>query len=43
MIANDKGFDLSSPEATANLQVTTIMQNLRKLDPAIHLDHKVSS
>lgn len=41
MIANDKGFDLSSPEATANLQVTTIMQNLRKLDPAIHLDHKV--
>lgn len=41
MIPNDKGFDLSSPEATVATQVTTIGQNLRKLDPALHMDVKI--
>jgi len=41
MIPNDKGFDLSSPEATAGLLVTTVLPNLRKLDAALHLDYKV--
>ena len=42
MAPSDKGFGLSSPEATANLLVTTIMQNMRtKLDPELHLDVKV--
>ena len=41
MIPNDKGFDLSSPEATASLLVTTIVPNFRKLDPALHLELKV--
>jgi len=41
MAPSDKGFGLSSPEATANLLVTTIMQNMRtKLDPELHLDVK---
>jgi len=40
MIPNDKGFDLSSPEATGSLLVTTIVPNFRKLDPALHLDLK---
>lgn len=40
MIPNDKGFDLSSPEATAAILVTTIQPNLRKLDPGLHLDLK---
>ena len=30
MIPNDRGFDLSSPEATAALHVTTIIPNLRQ-------------
>ncbi len=38
MIPNDKGFDLSSPEATARILVTTIMPNLRKLDANLHLE-----
>ena len=43
MAPSDKGFGLSSPEATANLLVTTIMQNMRtKLDPELHLDVKVT-
>ena len=41
MIVNDRGFDLSSPEATVQILVTTILPNLRKLDPAIHMDQKL--
>lgn len=41
MIPNDKGFDLSSPEATAGLLVTTVLPNLRKLDSSLHLDVKI--
>ena len=42
MIPNDRGVDLSSPEATVAIAVTTIVPNLRKLDAAIHMDEKVS-
>ncbi len=41
MIPNDRGFDLSSPEATARVLVTTIVPNLRKLDAALHMQQKV--
>jgi len=40
MIPNERGFDLSSPDATASILVTTVVPNLRKLDPALHMDHK---
>jgi interleukin enhancer-binding factor 2 len=43
MIPNDRGFDLSSPEATAAMHVTTIIPNLRKLDAALHMDAKILS
>lgn len=41
MITNDRGFDLSSPEATVCILVTTIIPNLRKLDPSLHMDQKI--
>ena len=41
MIPNDRGVDLSSPEATVAIAVTTIVPNLRKLDAAIHMDEKM--
>ncbi len=40
MIPNERGFDLSSPDSTASIQVTTVVHNLRKLDPTLHMDHK---
>ena len=43
MIPNDRGFDLSSPEATAAMHVTTIIPNLRKLDSNLHMDGKILS
>lgn len=43
MIPNDRGFDLSSPEATAAMHVTTIIPNLRKLDANLHMDGKILS
>ena len=43
MIPNDRGFDLSSPEATAAMHVTTIIPNLRKLDSGLHMDAKILS
>ena len=41
MMSNEKGFDLSSPKATVAVQITTILPNLRKLDPDLHLDIKI--
>lgn len=43
MIPNDRGFDLSSPEATAAMHITTIIPNLRKLDQNLHMDAKILS
>lgn len=41
MIPNDKGIDLSSPEATTRILVTTLTTNFRKLDATIHMELKV--
>jgi interleukin enhancer-binding factor 2 len=41
MLPNEKGFDLSNTEATARILVTTIPPNLKKLEPALHLDSKL--
>lgn len=35
------GFDLSNVQATVRILITTIAPNMRKLDPAIHMDGKV--
>jgi len=43
MLTNECGFDLSSPEATAKMHVTTIIPNLRKLDANLHMDAKILS
>ena len=37
---NDKGFDLSSSKATVGVAISTIVPNLRKIDPELHLDVK---
>lgn len=41
MIPDEKGFNLASPEATIQIMVTTVVPNMRKLDPSIHMDPKV--
>ncbi|XP_075223365.1 interleukin enhancer-binding factor 2 homolog [Lycorma delicatula] len=41
LITNDRGFEISNTDATVRVLVTTVHQNLRKLDPEIHLDFRV--
>ena len=43
MIPNDHGFDLSSPEATVKILVTTVIPNMRKLDSGLHMEQKVKN
>jgi len=40
MSPNEQGFELSNTEATCRIMVTTIPPNLKKLEPALHLDGK---
>jgi interleukin enhancer-binding factor 2 len=41
MTVNDQGFEVTNPEATVRVLVTTVHQNLRKLDPELHMDYKI--
>ncbi|XP_014241046.1 interleukin enhancer-binding factor 2 homolog [Cimex lectularius] len=41
MSVTEQGFDIRAPEATVRVLVTTVHQNLRKLDPELHMDYKI--
>lgn len=38
---NEKGFDISNTHARVKILITTLPQNIRKLEPEIHLDAKI--
>lgn len=38
---NEKGFDLSNAHARVRILITTLPQNIRKLEPEIHLEAKI--
>ncbi len=40
LVSNERGFDLSIASARVCILVTTIVPNLRKLDPALHMEMK---
>jgi len=41
MSVNEEGFDVKNSDATVRVLVTTVHQNLRKLDPELHMDYKI--
>lgn len=41
MKVNETGFEIKSNDAAVNVLVTTVHQNLRKLDPELHMDFRI--
>ncbi|XP_068625946.1 interleukin enhancer-binding factor 2 homolog [Battus philenor] len=41
--SNERGFTVNATSAAVRVLVTTLHQNLRKLEPEVHLDYKVIS
>ena len=41
IVETDAGFELKSQNATVNILIGTVQQNLRKIDPSKHMDQKV--
>ncbi|EDW67990.1 interleukin enhancer-binding factor 2 homolog [Drosophila virilis] len=38
---HDRGFDVANLQAKVRILISTLPQNIRKLEPEIHLDHKL--